>query len=70
MYGFNSEGKKLWSNGKPLTAAMDNVLASRLGKVYQRVIENQRNGIGDSIDAGLILRRYLEEAGFEVNEKQ
>ena len=70
MYGFNSEGKKRWSDGKPLTAAMDNVLASKLGKVYYKVLENNRNGIGDSIDAGLILRRYLEEAGFEVSEKR
>lgn len=70
MRGFNSEGKPLYSEGKPLTSTMDNVLASRLGRVLRRAQANGSAGIGDSIDAGLILRRLLEEEGFSVCEKQ
>ena len=62
-------GVMTYSNGKPLTACMDNVLASRLGSVFKAVQSNGRDGVGDSIDAGLILRRLLEEEGFSVTEK-
>jgi hypothetical protein len=51
-------------NNKPLTAAMDNVLASKLGKVAVAAGDPKRTDVGDSIDRGLILRRLLEEAGF------
>ncbi len=48
---------------KPLTSAMDNVLASKLGAIV-REVGMQHENIGDSIDRGLILRRRLEEEGF------
>lgn len=53
---------------KPLTSAMDNVLASRLGKVALEAGNPRHDGVGDSIDRGLILRRLLEESGFEIRE--
>ena len=56
-----------FSNGDPLTAAMDNVLASRLNDVAKKFNEQAS---GDSIDRGLTLRRLLEESGFEVREIQ
>ena len=59
-----------FSNGKPLTAAMDNVLASRLGVIAKEAGQPKRIDVGDSIDRGLILRRLLDEAGFEIIEKQ
>lgn len=59
-----------YSNGEPLTAAMNNVLASRLGRVAREAGNQDRIDVGDSIDRGLILRRLLEEAGFELREKQ
>lgn len=59
-----------YSNGKPLTSMMDNVLASRLGQVAREAGNPQHPGVGDSIDRGLILRRLLEEKGFEVREIQ
>jgi len=59
----DEKGKMVYSNGEPLTELMDNVLASRLGKVFRAIQENGSGGVGDSIDAGLILRRLLEEAG-------
>jgi hypothetical protein len=65
-----TNGKMVYSNGEPLTALMDNVLASRLGKVFYALQENGSNGIGDSIDAGLILCHLLDQAGFNVIEKQ
>jgi len=52
-------------HNKPLTVAMDNVHASRLGQIAKEV-GTQSNGIGDSIDRGLILRRRLEEEGFHL----
>jgi hypothetical protein len=55
-------------NNKPLTAAMDNVLASKLGKVAKAAGDPDRTDVGDSIDRGLILRRMLEEAGFGLIE--
>lgn len=47
----------------PLTAAMDNVDAWRLGKVVSAA--RDLTG-GDYIDTGLGLRRLLEDAGFTV----
>jgi hypothetical protein len=49
---------------KPLTAAMDNVLSSKLGDVALQAGSKDRKDIGDSIDRGLVLRRLLEEQGF------
>ena len=51
-----------------LTPAMDNVLAWRLGEVARDAGNPNREGVGDLIDRGLILRRLLEEAGFELYE--
>lgn len=50
---------------QPLTAAMDNVLASKLGAIAVMAV-NRKQKVGDSIDQGLILRRLLEEGGFEI----
>ena len=47
----------------PLTDAMDNVLAWRLGEVAHKAVEAHSC---DLIDRGLILRRLLEESGFAV----
>ncbi|MBN46337.1 MAG: hypothetical protein CMH23_07670 [Methylophaga sp.] len=68
LRGYSSDGKAIWSDGKPLTAMMDNVLASRMGHVFKKIQQNGHAGVGDSIDAGLILRRMLEEEGFHVVE--
>jgi len=51
---------------EPLTAAMDNVLASKLGNIAIEAGNPKHEGVGDSIDRGLILRRLLEEAGFQL----
>ena len=51
--------------GKPLTALMDNVLAKMLSDICLEVA-NQKDGIGDFIDRGLVLRRRLEEEGFAL----
>jgi len=51
---------------KPLTAAMDNVLAFRLGKVA--LAAGTAKAIGDYIDRGLLLRRLMEESGFGIVE--
>lgn len=48
---------------KPLNASMDNVDAVKLGEIAVEV-GTQKEGIGDGIDRGLILRRRLEEEGF------
>lgn len=61
-------GSVKYSDGEPLTAAMNNVLAWRLGKVFHRVLKNGTSDVGDHIDAGLILHRFLEEHGFEIRE--
>jgi len=53
---------------KPLTAAMDNTDAMELGRIAKEV-GCQVNGIGDSIDRGLILRRRLEEEGYLLINK-
>lgn len=47
----------------PLTAAMPNTLASKLGAVALQAASSDQP-VGDSIDRGLILLRLLEEAGF------
>lgn len=52
-------------NCKPLTAWMDNVIAARLGKVALAA-EARTDGMAESVDFGLRLRRLLEESGFEV----
>ncbi len=49
---------------EPLTAALANVLAYSLGLIALKVQNTPREKIGDEIDRGLILRRYLEEDGF------
>jgi len=48
---------------KPLTAAMDNVDAWRIGEA---VLAVQKERSGDPIDTGLILRRLLESKGFGI----
>ena len=55
--------------GKPLTAAMDNLLAYRLGKIA-REAGGTRTDVGDDIDRGLILHHLLDEAGFVLSEKE
>jgi hypothetical protein len=50
---------------KPLTAAMDNVLARRLGRICLEAA-SPKHKVADAIDRGLILRRLLEEAGFHL----
>lgn len=50
---------------RPLTAAMDNVLAWRLGEVAKEAMDPKQS-VGDYIDRGLILLRLLNEAGFDV----
>ena len=47
--------------GKPLSIAMDNVQAWRLGEAAQTA---SKAPAGDPIDRGLALRRVLEESGF------
>lgn len=51
---------------KPLTAAMDNVLAWRLGEIARDAGSPSRTDVGDLIDRGLILRRLLEEQNFQI----
>ena len=46
-----------------LTAAMDNVLAMRLGRVAREV---GRRSYGDLIDYGLALNAELKKAGFAL----
>lgn len=48
----------------PLTASMDNVLASRLGAVFAAAAAETK--IGDQIDRGLVLLRELHALGFVV----
>jgi hypothetical protein len=61
---------KYMNDEGPLTSAMDNVLASRLGVVAREVGDPNHKGVGDSIDRGLILRRRLEEEGFYLIRKK
>lgn len=49
-----------------LTPSMSNVTASRLGRVGLQFVNYPKEKIGDSIDAGLVLRRLLEESGFGI----
>ena len=49
---------------KPLTAAMDNLDAWRLGKIPRLALDDPN--CGDHIDRGLILLRLLNEAGYDI----
>lgn len=51
----------------PLNAASSNVLIHRLGRSCRDASEAPA---GDFIDTGLTLLRLLNEAGFEIREKQ
>lgn len=51
---------------RPLTAAMDNLHAWRLGQVACDAADPKSGGVGDMIDRGLILLRLLNESGFDV----
>lgn len=53
---------------RPLTGAMDNVLAWRLGAACRKAADDPK--CGDFIDRGLILLRMLNEAGFDVVPKE
>ena len=53
---------------EPLTPFMDNVLASRLGKVARAAGTSKRTDVGDDIDRGLILLRLLEDDGFSLTK--
>lgn len=48
---------------RPLSAAMDNVDAWRLGEIYHKA---RKVPAGDYIDTGLALRRLLEEQGYGI----
>jgi hypothetical protein len=48
---------------KPLTAAMDNVLAWRMGEAFSAAAKETA---GDPIDRGLALLHYLNDKGFDV----
>jgi hypothetical protein len=50
-------------DNRPLTAAMDNVLAWRLGEACNAAAQASA---GDLIDRGLALRKELELRGFAV----
>ncbi len=50
---------------KPLTSAMDNLLAWRMGEICMKAASPDQK-VGDPIDRGLILLRLLNESGFEV----
>lgn len=54
----------------PLTSLMPNTAAWKLGEVARAAGDPERKDVGDLIDRGLILRRLLEEAGFEIREIQ
>ena len=54
---------------RPLTEAMDNVLAWRLGKICLEAASSDQK-VGDYIDRGLILRRLLDEGGFHLVAKE
>jgi len=51
---------------RPLTSAMDNVDAWRLGECAH---EASRAPAGDLIDTGLVLLRLLEEKGYELHKR-
>lgn len=48
---------------KPLTSAMDNVLAWRMGEALSKA---RQHSAGDYIDVGLALLHELNAAGFDV----
>lgn len=50
---------------QPLDAAMNNVLAWRLGEIAI-LAGGGRKDVGDTIDRGLILLRLLNEKGFDL----
>lgn len=52
--------------GTPLDATMSNDLAYQLGEIARVVGGLRSPEVGDSIDRGLILRRELAEAGFDL----
>ena len=52
---------------KPLTAAMDNVLAWRVGEAHSAAAKESS---GDYIDRGLALLRHLNDKGFDLVERQ
>jgi hypothetical protein len=54
---------------KALDCGMTNLQASKIGRICLEVGQ-QTNGIGDSIDRGLVLRRRLEESGFIICIKE
>lgn len=54
------------SNGKPLHAGMDNVLAWRIGEAHSAAA---KESAGDYIDRGLALLRHLNEKGFDIVPK-
>ncbi len=47
---------------------MDNTIAYELGKVVNQTLINKE--VGDNIDKGLILCRLLNEAGFNIIQKE
>ena len=53
---------------KPLTAAMDNVDAWRLGEITLKAAADKN--VGDPIDRGLILLRMLNAAGFDLVKRR
>ncbi len=53
----------------PLTAAIDNRVASRLGQLARQAGKDRKD-VGDDIDRGLILRRLMEEAGYGIVKLQ
>jgi len=55
---------------KILDRYMDNTTASLLGVVALNAGKPDRVDIGDSIDRGLILLRLLNEAGFDIVQKE
>jgi hypothetical protein len=53
----------------PLDRFIDNVTASKLGRIARDAGNPNRDGVGDDIDRGLILLRLLTDAGFEIAHK-
>lgn len=54
--------------GEPLTAAMDNLDAWRLGEIPRKALDDPH--CGDYIDRGLILLSLLNEAGYDVLKRE
>ncbi len=65
-----SDGKWRWSRGEPLDALCDNVLASKMGGALRIAAADLKKCGGDGIDHGLILLKALNDAGFDVVERQ